>query len=1053
MEQKTKIIIETDAGRSEQILQAVKKGMQDVDNQTSKTGKTLEKETGLMDAALARTALSFAAFTAGTKTAFDMAREGAQLADMRHNLQLTAAQAGISYEKLAKAVRSGSNGVVNDLTLLQQTHKALKLGVTRDVDDLGKLWAVSEALSGDFGQTTEQTFEQIARAISEGNGKALISMGLLPESFKRASDAGTLLQKRGELLRDVLAQTSDRVKILNDNGDTAADKFDQLDTSVKNVKLQLGEALTDVFVPTVEWLNKDLIPALQTSIDYWREWLGVLDKAQEGFKFQGKAGQLAAISTRESELNGINKEIEDSRFKGFGSMRSALAKAGVELDWDDDSDQSIKIAQNRIELELKALAVQKERIKQTVEQKQEDLEAATNAVKTIKSREAAEAEEAEKKRLAEEAEKQRKNELTEAQNRLTKAIEATEKATTEVSTAFLNGFGTKTITSLKDAQDLLTQMTAAAGGFAVGLQNGTTEAGKLYEKLKKVDEYNENWLSMLRNSGTNAASDLRGLTPDNAMAGMMNFVSGGLWSAQGKEIKNAIKETEAPLAKTIAEAVQAGFANADFSNLELTLGSIISNVISKSVSQSNPVMNAEGAINWGNLGVNLAVNAATQVLTRPGRFFGGREEHGKEAIQQAADLKSRMGQEYVDSFVSEITSVFATRAMKDAIANARLGYSGTQTGYTWNDSGNGWTSDRTRTYAMIDNGASAALKKLTDAVKAAETFSENQEAWINLQAAKGYEYSALQAKVDAYKESLTSVYFGQQDLRWSDGSVNEGQNLTVITREIESTLAEMVRELGQATADRFTAAASGFSKYAPWLDNIYMSNQYSEQSFSGNGIFSPVRGTPLPGADGYSANVGELSRDEYYDAFEKLQNDFADRKASPGLLDMVKEASDAKFELEKLRVTGSDDYAEAYLDYLKKQTSAIEEVMERQAAIFNDATRTFEEQAAALSNYEAAREAYHKAELDTLIAEQAAKEAIKQKELEAAARSRDKMASALNIYGEIAQAGTKIYVLTGGNRDIAYDELIRQNSDNPAVVSALKGAEARNQGMVLWGEK
>ncbi|GAB1355439.1 hypothetical protein MASR1M12_41830 [Erysipelotrichia bacterium] len=995
-----------------------------------------------MDNALAKSALSFAAFATAAKSAFSLAREAADLADARQNLQITAAEMGVSFERLEQVTRGATEGMVDNLTLLKANHKALKLGISTDIADLGKLWEVSEALSGDFGQSVSETFEQLSNAIATGNGKALLSLGLLPESFKKASDAGSLLERRAELLREVLTQAGDRVAAVSAHGDTAADKFDRFSVATQNLWTSLGEGLLPIVTSVVEGLTK------------------IADAA--GVVIQ-KFAQLADMSGSKNPF--LGKTIEELQ-----AMRAAAAdKVGAaqsKLSSLTDPSQSYRRAgESDITTQIMAAEVQYQgelailkQIDDALENLQKRVDARLKAEKEIADNIARAAEEEKKKKKAEEeareAERKAKKELEDAQNRFNKAVEETEKASAKAAETFLDGFGVKTVTNLKEAEDLLINMTAAAGGFAVGLKDGTTEAGKMLDQLSKLDgkatEYNENFQSMLRNRGYNSASDLRGLTPDYAMMGMMNFMSGGLFTTQG-DTKSALNDIQEPLSKTIANAVTAGFANADFSSLELTLGSILSSVLSKSVATSNPVVDAAtGAVNWGNLGVNLAVNAATKVLTRPGRFFGGREEHGKEAIQQAADLKGRMGQAYVDSFVSEMTSVFAGKAMRDAIANARFGYYGTSIGYTWNDSGNGWTSDRTRTYALADNGASAALKKLTDAVKDAEIFSENREAWINLQAAKGYEYSALKDKVAAYESA--SSYYGEASLKWTDGSVNQGENLTKLTYEIQSTLAEMVRELGAATAARFTAAASGFSKYAPWLDNIYMRNQRSEQSFSGNGIFSPVvRGIPMPGFDGYSASVDGLSRDQYYDAFEKLQNDFADRNISTGLLDIVKESGSGRYELEKLRVTGSEDYAEAYADYLDKQISAIEEVMERQEEIFKDATRTFEERSAALANYEAAQDSYYQAKLDSLAAEQAAEEAIKQKQQEADLRKAERMEAALSLVGEVAQRGDRIVILQGGDSTTALKELLEKFSDDPEVSAILQAAITNNEAKARWG--
>lgn len=575
------------------------------------------------------------------------------------------------------------------------------------------------------------------------------------------------------------------------------------------------------------------------------------------------------------------------------------------------------------------------------------------------------------------------------------------------------------------------------------LADAQEEVLKVWEKY---DEINENVFAVMKGGGYNYAKDLRSLTPDKAVTGMLSFATGGIWNAGEDQKFDKVKKD---LSQTIAEAVSSGFANVDFSNLELTLGNVLSSVSTKVVAQKNPVIDAAGAISWGNLGINLAASAVSNVLTRSGRFFGGREEHGKEAIQQAADLQSRISQAYVDSFTTEITSIYATGAMKDAIERARNSFFKVSTGYTWSDSGDGIFADRTRTYAMIDNGASAALQTLTEAMKSAETYSENQEAWINLQAAKGFEYGALQAKVSAYEESLQKVYFGSRQFAWTDGKTGADINVTKLTREVEATLAEMQRELARATAERVNNAAAGFARYAPWLENIYMPNQYSQQSSTGNGIFSPVvRGTPMPGDTGYMASVDGLSRDAYYDAFESLQNNLADRNIASGLLDMVKEAGSSMYELEALKITDSDAYAEKYLTYVERRVSAYEEVLERMDAIFSDETKSYEERIAALENYERTYAEYSQAKLDKLRLEKAQEE--EEKRMMADERQA-KIEGLLSWVGEVDQQGKKVVIIHGNDTTAAIEELMAEHADDPQLLTILKDMLEKTQSKARWG--
>jgi hypothetical protein len=1115
----------------------------------------------------------------GLRSSYDILREGADLSEAQQNFRAYAASVGKDSDELMRKMRQASKNQISDVDLMQSAIKAMRLGVTKDAGTIAKLLTVADEKGALFGRSTKETFDTMVNAISKGQGRALIELGVLPESFGKAGNAADLLKNRVLLLKKVLQEGRADIQALAGVGPLAFDDFNQFEASVANVTDKLKILLSDAAKPLVSQLLEGTVPAVNSAVDSLREWtkanLENKDKLQEhvetlgsvksaveyaiaayaGWKLGAMVESLvimttalrnmtkaqlaanaaalanpyvlagAAIAGSALNLYGKYSDYKDAanaddyaaqknkELRGMGpagqaraeivdlenklqKLRDDLARttqgiSGKSDEWAEKQrggSLSDKVNQNYIDT-IEKMAHSQARLQAEISETEQRLTGVRDKLKEIKSANEeikkpsattspeapppvdennfediiTGAEDAEKamKKLREEALKAQQNlfdtllsnfkkELTAISNledplvKYFEAAELAEKTTLSLAAAVgtvTGGGATSLYQALSGVKDAAFNAEESMFDLFQRSKQEAEDASKSIKELKAAYELVQKSNVMLWNNTT-------GMEFSVAAA---NWFSGGLLTAQGGSAKDSVKDLKEPLSKTIADAVAAGFANADFSSLELTLGSILSSVLSKSVATSNPVVDAAtGAVNWGNLGVNLAVNAATKVLTQPGRFFGGREEHGKEAIQQASDLKGRMGQAYVDSFVSEMTSVFAGKAMRDAIANARFGYYGTSIGYTWNDSGNGWTSDRTRTYALADNGASAALKKLTDAVKDAEIFSENREAWINLQAAKGYEYSALKDKVAAYESA--SSYYGEASLKWTDGSVNQGENLTKLTYEIQSTLAEMVRELGAATAARFTAAASGFSKYAPWLDNIYMRNQRSEQSFSGNGIFSPVvRGIPMPGFDGYSASVDGLSRDQYYDAFEKLQNDFADRNISTGLLDIVKESGSGRYELEKLRVTGSEDYAEAYADYLDKQISAIEEVMERQEEIFKDATRTFEERSAALANYEAAQDSYYQAKLDALAAEQAAEAAIKQKQQEADLRKAEGMEAALSLVGEVAQRGDKIVILQGGDSTAALKTLLEKFQDDPSVAAILTAAISENEAKARWG--
>ncbi|KAF1079406.1 MAG: hypothetical protein GQF41_4286 [Candidatus Rifleibacterium amylolyticum] len=1026
-EQRTKIIIETDAGRSEQVLRSVQKGLQDVGSEANKAGQNVKTGAGIMDSSFVKTALSAAALGTAVKGAFSMAKEASQLSEARLYLQTLTSTMGISFDQLQQATKKASNGLVDNLTLIRMNHKALKLGVSTDVGEIARLWQISDAVGDEFGQSIEQTFDRLVKAISKGSKEELIQLGLLPPAFKQASDATELLNNRSLLLKSVLEQAGASADVLAKHGTTVNDKFTQLDTSVTDLKHSLGEGLIPVMIPTVEWLTQ-----IATQID---EIVNASNRLNGITANQGEAGQLAKIRERKFELaqqqTAINKA---KKAESYSSAAGILESAGINVGWLDEIDKVIEKEENRITLELKSLETQRERIKLAGKlSAQKDREAEATKKEADEAARKKEIEE-ERRKAEEEARRKRKQ----AQDELNKQLAVGKILIQEFQETFADSFGfsLKTTKSLKDAQNVLTAMAAAAGGFAVGLKDGDTEAGKLEKKFRDL---NDDVLATLAGAGKNWGNELKNMTLATANTKMMDFMSGGLFTAAGGSIPDTLNDIKEPLSKTIAEAVQAGFANADFSNLSMTLGNILNTVISKSVAQSNPVMNAAGGINFGNLGINLATNFVLGRLTGSGGIFGGRQEKFKaETLQAASDLRSQMSAAWVKSHEVSMLPYLSWQD-KNQLAAGRFGYHGTQTGYSWSDSGDGFFSKKTRTYNLIDQGASAALATLNEAIERAEKNNRSVEMGYELQSAKGFDYQALVGQEAAYRKAANLAYGGSYSLNWTDGG-KDTADLAEAAHEIKMAAAEMARSLGAATGERNTQVAQGFAQYAPWLDTMYMSG----------GLPSNLRANILSQITGM-IDMDKLSSSQQYDAFAQLQTGYMDRNISPYLLDMVKQAGASKYDLESLRLTDAGAYAEKYLEYLEKQMTAYEEVKRRQEEIFNNAAKSYEERSAALSAFERNQEAYYQTKLEALAAEQAAEEAIKAKQQEKDARSIERLGAALSLFGEVSQRGDRIVIIQGGDTTKALQELRDRFSDDPEMVATLQTLIRASDKKAMWG--
>jgi hypothetical protein len=293
---------------------------------------------------------------------------------------------------------------------------------------------------------------------------------------------------------------------------------------------------------------------------------------------------------------------------------------------------------------------------------------------------------------------------------------------------------------------------------------------------------------------------LEKLTPEQAQWGLMNVVSGGLLdhkNLQSKaKLETELRSTiEEPLSRVFHDAWVASIeGNEDFfgalrKGLRSALvnaignqitssifgqGGLISSVINtgsrssaaSSVGQAASAVSsggggfsifrpmtyskaAGGGINWGNVGTNVAIGAALQFLTSPGRLLGGTKVNGQEAVQQASDINSRVSQARTDR-----QALIGTVGLSEDTVKKLSDLVFWTAGYNKNESGDGWfKGPKTTTYELNATQANAALEEFTKLTKQAQ---------VDL-AKRAYEigttqldrpFTALQMSLDDLREAL-----------------------------------------------------------------------------------------------------------------------------------------------------------------------------------------------------------------------------------------------------------------------------------------------------------
>jgi hypothetical protein len=1022
------------------------------------------------------------------KIVWDIAKEGAKVREAKEAFTDYAQSVGKSSDDILGKLSNASGGTIDKLNSIKTASLSMSLGVTKDSDKMANLLSIARNKARLFGIETQQAFEDIVTGIGRASPKILDNLGIrIPASFEKMTEGMSDTEKVAKLFELTLAEGNRQMADMGGVTDSNADSFRQLGASWSNLKNSGGDLISIVFVPLNVVLAKtfDLASGVidkfndiyQASIRIKGPYEDISDaelfKTFEGYKRE-LARKQATLADQQSPANSFRRSeggIDEGARRQL-QLDKALAEQNlraIETEMKKRSDVLIRTAKDSAESATTAITEVWDKFSNRFDLNESLYEKAKRE-RLAAEKAAKDAETAGRKK--ETAEKEAERLAIERQKRLLQAAQIDadsqwEKLAQSVEEAALAPLGKIVkeyeLTGKKSIQGLLMGLEIGAASFGnanaplAGLKLDklivddfkTVETGAL-QMQKTIELASEKAIENLMGISAAAAGqntqnsifaalmkvnnyaenipDLIARIKDQVVAeqvGEYNKLRYESIPSTGISDFNKDKNQKDKLSKTIAEAVSAGFANADFSNFSLALGSILSEILTKSVAQANPILDTAGNINWGNVGTNLAVSFATRAIT--GLFTT--KEKNKEVIQQASGIEQSISDAYLKTFESELLPFISGTSggdfFKQQLANARKGVNGLNIGYTydkgWSWSDMSWVKD----YQLNAPGAGDVQANLDYWNKAAEKFNTDQARNVELMEASGLTFDSLVKKADAYTNAAKAagLVLDTRTLQWTGYGDRAGQNPkyeTDLSDEIHDLLVtqlELSRQLGQATAERVSFTSEGFTKYAPWLNSI----QIPGSTTVNTGLRINMRDLglpydPRPKSYLNYADMSDLSSAQQYDAFSSLQTDFLDRKISTYLLDMVKQAGQSMFDLNSLQVTDLEKYQTEYVSYIDKQMQAFEEVVRRQEEIFLDEAKTYEERTSALELYERNMESYHQAKLDKLRLE---KQQQEEENRLIAEQRQAKIEAGLSLVGEMSQRGDRVVILQGGDVDEA----------------------------------
>lgn len=318
----TKIILDADARK---LVQEFTQATNTLKNFTEEQKKSADESKGAWTGVLATWRDAAATFRNSFEVigmaadkmrgVWDFAKEGAELAEAQKYFDIFVQSMGQSSDEFLRKMQESSGGLVTQKELMLTTMKAVRGGVTEDTDSLAKLWEIATVKADFMGVSVAEAFRQMTDAISKGASKSLIDMGFLPESFSKASDKASLLEKRTTLLSEVIKQGSEEIKKYAEVGESSADKMERLSTAFIDVREEAAKNLSDGLTPWVEYLTREGIPAIRDTVEWMNKMFLGIDNTEgyiQNLYSKNKMGALDAnISKTKLELDQANKDYKE----------------------------------------------------------------------------------------------------------------------------------------------------------------------------------------------------------------------------------------------------------------------------------------------------------------------------------------------------------------------------------------------------------------------------------------------------------------------------------------------------------------------------------------------------------------------------------------------------------------------------------------------------------------------------------------------------------------------------------------------------------------------
>ena len=234
-------------------------------NVKEKGAKKASKNIGTLTGSMKRMALqavTVAAVMQGVRKSIQMS---AEMEGVKRGFDNLAKSSGFSTAAFNK-FRKATDGTIDSLTLMKQANNAMLLGISDSEEQMAQMFDVAQRLGQSLGIETTQAVESLVTGLGRQSKLMLDNLGIMVDTNKSYEDYAESIGKSTSELTDqerkqafvnaAMEEANTLVSQLGVEQLTAKDKIAQMNTSLGDLAITLGDALAPIVTKTVQCITK-----------------------------------------------------------------------------------------------------------------------------------------------------------------------------------------------------------------------------------------------------------------------------------------------------------------------------------------------------------------------------------------------------------------------------------------------------------------------------------------------------------------------------------------------------------------------------------------------------------------------------------------------------------------------------------------------------------------------------------------------------------------------------------------------------------------------------